>query len=391
MTLAGLLAGWCGLVALLWAAIWAKARAESTSTPYRLAPSEGGRPPTGRTAVVVPARNEAANIERCVRSVVRDGEDGLTLTVLDDGSTDATPEILARLSAELPRLDVVSGGSDPVPDGWLGKPWACQRAAEVSLRRAPDWLLFVDADVALAPGAVGAAVAYLEAHELDLLSVMGTLELGSFWERAVQPAVVGLILAGNDLARVNDPERRPARPLANGQFLLFRRSAWERIGGHHAVKGAVIDDVGLATAVVQSGGAYHLVFGPQMFRCRMYTGLAEIWSGWTKNLFEGMDASWRLVGGLVAFVAGGVVLPWLVLPGALVAGELAVAAAAAAAVGAMVGARVHLDRRFGQDTRYAVTIPVGWTVLAAMAVASGVRFHHGGGTWKGRALPPGGG
>jgi chlorobactene glucosyltransferase len=220
---------------------------------------------------------------------------------------------------------------------------------------------------------------------------MGRLELRSFWEKVIQPAIVGLILAGNDLERVNDPERRPERPLANGQFLLFRADAWRQIGGHGSVRAAIIDDVGLATATVGSGGGYHLVFGPKLFDCRMYSGLAEIWAGWSKNLFEGMGASWGLVAGLVGFVIFNIGLPWVVLPVAWTAGVWPLAGVSALAVCAQVGARVQLDRRFGQDVRYALTIPLGWSMLAAIAVWSGLQFHRGGARWKGRTLPAAGG
>jgi hypothetical protein len=119
----------------------------------------------------------------------------------------------------------------------------------------------------------------------------------------------------------------------------------------------------------------------------MYTGFTEIWAGWSKNLFEGMGASWALVGGLVAFVLLSVVLPWVAVPVAVFSQDLPLALSALAAVAGMLAARVQLDRRFGQDARYALTIPLGWTMLAAIAVASGVQFYSGGGTWKGRALP----
>ena len=392
MTVAGWLSGaLCALSALFWGLVVLRTRSQVHATPFRISPDESGMPLAAPVVVVIPARDEAAHIERCVEAVLADPDPRLSVVVLDDGSTDGTDQILHALASRMPRLRVVDGGSDDLPEGWLGKPWACERAAREALGSSPDCLLFIDADVRLSRGAVPAAVSYLHSHDLDLLSVMGRLELQSFWEKVIQPAVVGLILAGNDLERVNDPARRPERPLANGQFLLFRADAWRRIGGHEAVRGAIIDDVGLATAVVDRGGAYHLVFGPKLFACRMYSGLAEIWAGWSKNLFEGMAASWGLVAGLVGFVAFNIVLPWMVLPLASVAGGWSLTALAALAVCLQVAARVQLDRRFDQDIRYAVTIPLGWSMLAALAVWSGRQFHGGGGRWKGRDLPAAGG
>jgi hypothetical protein len=356
-------------------------------TPFRISPTATAPPLALRTTVVIPARDEQVHIERCVRAVLADPDPRLSVVVLDDGSTDGTAQILGELSSTMERLRVVAGGSESLPDGWLGKPWACWRAGEVALNDGAECLLFIDADVRIAPDAIRAAVEHLNTRELDLVSVMGSLELKSFWERVVQPAVVGLILAGNDLERVNDPERRPARPLANGQFMLFRAGAWRDVGGHGAVRGAIIDDVGLATAVVNHGGRYQLLFGPKLFSCRMYSGLSEIWAGWSKNLFEGMGASWTLVSGLVGFVLGNILLPWVVVPIACVAEDPGLLFVALLAVTAQVVARIQLDRRFGQDARYALTIPLGWSILAAIAVWSGVIFHRGGGRWKGRALP----
>ncbi len=377
----------CGLSALFWAAVMVHAKKKGRTNRYHLTANPSAPALERPVAVVVPARNEAATIERCVRSVLVDPDPLLHVVVLDDGSADGTGDILARLAETDERLRVLSGGDEPLPTGWLGKPHACQRAGEAALDARPEYLLFIDADVALEPGAVRSAVAWAREHHLDLLSAMGALELKTFWERAVQPAVVGLILAGNDLDRINDPTTRPERPLANGQFLLFRSEVWSRLGGHSAVKSAIIDDVGLSTAVVREGGTYQLVFGPKLFSCRMYTGLSEIWAGWSKNLFEGMGASWAVVAGLVGFIAGMVLLPWLAVVLAPLHRDGGVALAALLAVVAMVGARVQLDRRFGQDSRHAYTIPVGWAVLAAIAVWSGVQYHRGGGSWKGRPLP----
>ena len=379
--------GWCALTALGWFGAWLQSRRQVRSTPYRLRPVADARVAGGGLVVVVPARNEERNIARCVHGVLAPGDPGVRMVVLDDGSSDGTLAILQELSEQYDRLTVVGGADAPLPEGWLGKPWACQRAGEAALRHVPEWLLFLDADVELQPGGAAAAVQWMVQHELDLLSVMGTLELGSFWERVVQPAVVGLILAGNDVDRINDPSRRPARPLANGQFLLFRARSWEAMGGHQRVHSAIIDDVGLATALVRDGGQYHLLFGPAAFRCRMYTGLSEIWAGWTKNLYEGMGASPLLLAGLVGFVAGSVLLPWMLFPLAVMQADGLLAATALSAMVAMVLARVQLDRRFNQDPRYAWSIPLGWTMLVAMAVASAVMYHRGGIRWKGRLLP----
>lgn len=383
----------CGLSALGWWATLPRVFKVAARTSHKLGPEDA--PPTGKpvVAVVVPARDEVEHIRGCVDAVLAQTWPELTLTVLDDGSTDGTTATLADLLATHPkrhRLQVVTGDPNtPLPPGWLGKPWACERAAKAALAHAPatTHLLFIDADVRLSPAAVAVALGHAERHNLDLLSIMGRLDHGSMWEAAVQPAIVGLLLAGNDLDRINDPERRPDRPLANGQFLLFSRAAYTAISGHNAVKQAIVDDVELAVAVCNNGGRYHLLFGPRVFRVRMYAGLAELWAGWSKNLFLGLDQKWGLVWGLVGFASAFVVWPWVAVVVGLLTLDWVLLGTAVAAVAGMVQVRRSLDKRFHQPSEQLWLLPVGWAILAAIAVNSGIQTTRGTSVWKGRALP----
>lgn len=376
-----------GLVALFWAAAFARAVRSRGETRFRVRPDE---PPLGaapRLTVVVPARDEVANIEGCVRAVLAQDLPGLRAVVLDDGSTDGTGEVLGRLAAAEPRLRVVNGGGGPLPDGWLGKPWACMRAARAAfdLPDPPDWLLFVDADVRLAPRAASASLAYALRNELAMVSGLGRFDMRTFWEKTLQPAVGGLIIAGNDLARNNDPARRRGDPLANGQFILLRRDAWEAVGGHEAVRACVLDDVGLATAVTAKGFPYHLVFMRDLFSCRMYTSLAELWNGWSKNLFVGLGRRWSAVVFVTVFIALTAVLPYA----GVVAGFLLGASfgwTALAAVVLLHAVRLYLDRVFGQEAIYGLTHLPAAVMLVALILHSAARTSRGRATWKGRVL-----
>ncbi|MCA9543867.1 MAG: glycosyltransferase, partial [Myxococcales bacterium] len=230
-------------------------------------------------AVVIPARNEVANIEACVRSALALTWAGpLQVVVVDDRSTDGTGEVLARLAAEDPRLKVVAG-QDP-PAGWLGKPHALHLGQQHAVG---DWLWFVDADVVLEPLGAKRLVGRALAQGARMASGLGFLVVESVWERVVQTRIGAIIAGGNPLAQVNDPAHE--RALANGQCLLFERAAYDALGGHEAIKGSVLDDVDFARRAKAEQLPYRLYFAPGVFRCRMYTGLGEIWQGWTKNLF----------------------------------------------------------------------------------------------------------
>lgn len=400
----GLLAGWLGLVALGGVLVLLKAVRTSKETPWKVGPEDPDALGLHRLALVVPARDEAACIEGCVRAALAQDHAPLRVVVLDDGSTDGTSEILAGLQAEAPdRLVVLSGGDAPLPAGWKGKPWACQRAAEQALEgglfdgEGADWLLFVDADVTLHPRAAAAALGYATREGVDLLSGLGTLELVSFWEQVVQPAVASLVVGSTNLDKANDPDETEVRPLANGQFILTHREAYTAVGGHAAVADNVLDDVGLAAAYQATGLRVNAIFMRRLFSCRMYDSFGALWEGWTKNLFVGMEHRWSSVGVVLVGVSAFVLLPWGLAPLGLLdlalGGPLGVpawvTAPALVAVLAQLATRVHLDRVFEQDVRYAPTLPLGFLVLLGIVLNSAVQTSRGTRTWKGRVLSEG--
>jgi glycosyltransferase involved in cell wall biosynthesis len=326
-------------------------------------------------------------IETCVRAARAAAGPGVPILVLDDASTDRTGQILATMANDDAALHVLGGSRDALPAGWFGKPWACQRAAMEAVRRFPEveWLLFVDADVVLQEHAPALAVGYAEANQLDLLSGFGRLVLVGFWEKVLQPAVAGLILADYDLERVANPPPGDPRPIANGQFLLFRKQAYQAIGGHEAVANNVLDDVGMATAIQKTGHKYHMTYMPGLFDCRMYTSLGEIWRGWTKNLFPGFRRNWGLVLATEVFIGGWVVGPWLCLAlSPLLPWELGLWGLLSVVL--MASVRIYLDRRFGQDSTSLPFMALGWSLLGLLILNSAIQTSRGQATWKGRIL-----
>jgi hypothetical protein len=251
------------LLVLGWLATLLKVLARSKNPKWAVAPEDPPCDPAIQVSVVIPARDEAAHIKGCVDAVLAQDHPNLELIVLDDGSTDGTDEILAAIDD--PRLKVLSGG-DGIPDGWFGKPWALQRAQE---HATGDWLMFIDADVRLAPTAVSRVVGYGERNGLGMLTGFGTLTMESFWEHILQPAVGGLILLGNSLDDVNDPEKTD-KNMASGQLLAFSRVGYDAAGQHHAVQNNILDDVGLARACVDAGVKYHCLFMRRIYSVRFY-------------------------------------------------------------------------------------------------------------------------
>lgn len=387
--------GWIGLGLLLfgWLSTLVKMLRGTDQPPeFTLGPDATPDPvPDDALSIVIPARNEAANIERCVTAAFAvDWPGRLEVVVVDDRSTDGTTEILERLAADEPRLKVVPG-ADP-PAGWLGKPHALHVAQQ---HATGDWLMFLDADVTVDPLGPRRLIGRTIAQEADMASGLGRLEVESFWERVVQTRMGAVIAGGNPIEKVNDPEKEEA--LANGQCLLFRRSTYDAMGGHEAIKGSVLDDVDFAKLAKAEGVAYRLYFAPGVFRCRMYTGLGEIWSGWTKNLFPALGYSLIATVIVVALLFASSLLPFVLL-----AKNLAVWAMGGAfspfiwielaLVLTIFATDAAGHRHNGYKWGLFWTFPLGMIIVCALFFNSAWRIKSGkGAVWKGRVVEAGGG
>ena len=256
-------------------------------------------------SLIVPARNEARIIEQSVRSFLAQDYPALEVIVVNDRSTDATGDILRRIDD--PRLVVIDG--DEPPPGWLGKPWAL---AEGSRAARGDLLLFVDADVIYAPGTVSAAVDHFERSDAGMLTLFPHFELRTFWEKIALPQL--LVVAFAILpAWLSNRTRSRYLALGGGPGNLIRREVYDAVGGHDALKGEVVDDIGLARLVRMAGHRTEGVRAGEFVSLRMYHGAREIFDGFTKNLFPALGKRYVLAS--VIFLFGFVVnvLPY-VLP-----------------------------------------------------------------------------
>ena len=230
-------------------------------------------------SVIVPARNEEDCVGDCLRSLVAQEEDGWRLNaeweilVVDDGSTDRTREIAWSFAGmtvlDPPRLE----------KGWTGKNNACWAGAQQARGK---WLLFTDADTVHEPGHLRLAIIEAERHAAGMLSYSPRQLVRGLAQRALMPLVFSDLATTYSPAKVNDPAHRVAA--ANGQFLLVRRDVYERIGGHSAVKGAVLEDVELATLVKRRKLGLRFRNAPEAVSARMYRSFGGMVEGWTKNL-----------------------------------------------------------------------------------------------------------
>ncbi|MDQ3698338.1 MAG: glycosyltransferase [Gemmatimonadota bacterium] len=328
-------------------------------------------------AVIIPARNEARSIERCVRSILGSAYPRLEVIVVDDDSADGTGDIARRLAAADPRLRVVEPA--PLPAGWFGKQWAC--AAGAATTRA-ELLCFTDADTEHAPDLLPRAVNALRARGADMLTVAGTQEMATFWERVIQPQIFALLAARyGGTERVN-AARRPIDKIANGQFMLHRRAAYEAVGGHASVHDKVAEDLALAQRLFVLGRPTAMVLGLAQLRTRMYASLGELVGGWMKNIYAGaLDSA---PGGRLGrrLLPLGLLLPFAMMlapPLTLAMAALGITTPAVTLWAAICtatllawGALVYRGL-LGLSPLYALTFPLGAAVLAYIATRAIVR------------------
>lgn len=329
-------------------------------------------PPRQRpVSVLIPARDEATTIARCVRAAVAQ-DDLLEVVVLDDGSVDGTAELAQDAGAR-----VVQGA--PPPPGWLGKPWACAQLV-VAADPASDVLVFVDADVVLEPGALRSALDLLYRSALDLACPFPRQEAVGTSERLVQPLLQWSWLATLPL-RLAESSRRPSLTAACGQFVVVRRSALDACGGFATVRDAVLDDIALARAVKSAGGRASVVDGTELASVRMYSGWEQVRDGYGKSLWAAFGSP---AGALtvVAALVGVYVIP----AAAALRGSRAGALAYAAAVVSRVVAARATGGRVWPD---ALAHPVSILVLGRVTLHSVLAHRRGRLTWKGRPVDAG--
>lgn len=339
-------------------------------------------------SVCIPARNEARTIARCLQAVMGQTYSPFEVIVIDDESTDSTPDILAKLASMYPELTMRRAA--PLPTDWAGKTHALDQASRLA-RGA--WLCFLDADTILGPEALLACYAKAKATAADLFTILTRQDTVTFWEKVLMPIVFTALSVGFSPRRVNDPRLPDA--IANGRFMLIRRDVYELVGGHAAIRDQIVDDKALADRVKRSGQRLVLADGRSVASTRMYTSLPEMWEGWTKNIYLGLRDRPRtlMLGavGAVLLVAAALWLPlwtiigikWSVGGGGWIAWSIVTESLVVWAD--VLFARGAAAASMGISRLYALTTPLGSAVFAAMMLVSTWNVLSGHGVmWRGR-------
>jgi len=236
--------------------------------------------------VIVPARNEAHNIMGCVASILSTNYPRLELVVVDDSSTDGTADIARDAARGDPRVRIVRNPA--LPTGWFGKQWACATGARIAHG---EILQFTDADTVHAPDLVTRSINAMQDTSADLFSVAGRQELGGFWEKVVQPQMFTVLSMRYGGTESVTQSTRISNKIANGQCIFVRKASYDAIGGHGSVRASVAEDLLLAQRFFAARKGVVLMIGVKQLSTRMYASLADIITGWRKNVFAGgLDA-----------------------------------------------------------------------------------------------------
>jgi chlorobactene glucosyltransferase len=375
--------------AILWSLPWILA---PLATYFRLRRSrsldaELDNPPPNPplVSVIVPARDEAFNIERCVGSILSSTYPNLELIVVDDSSSDGTANIARKTSEGDRRARVVTNPS--LPDGWFGKQWACTTGAKLARG---EILQFTDADTIHAPDLVTRSVNAIQRTGADLFSVAGRQILGGFWERVIQPQIFTMLSMRYGGTESVNRSSRVTDKIANGQCIFVRRSAYDAVGGHAVVRTSVAEDLMLAQKFFAAGKKVVLMLGVDQLSTRMYASLSEIIAGWRKNVFAGgVDAVPFGRIGRILFPAA-LLLPAVMtlLPVATLFFTLSGSSSPAVLLWATISTIATLAwwllvyTTIDESPLYAVIYPLGALVMLYIFITAIIRGRRV--TWKGR-------
>ncbi|MBW4506452.1 MAG: glycosyltransferase [Scytonematopsis contorta HA4267-MV1] len=352
-----------------------------------------------KLSIIIPAYNEANNIEDCVISIL-DSTDlsskQFEVWVVDDESSDNTLMLLENLqqTRKDARLKILAGKTRPNTQEnkhlWAGKNWACHQGTQ---RTFGDFLLFIDADVRLKPRAIETVLTLVKLENLDFFNCIPEVVCQSLVEWLVQPLMFINLLVSLNSKNVKNPQAKTS--YAFGPFMLFRRSVYKEIGGHEAVASQVAEDVGLAKLVKSKGLKSKCILGSHLASLRMYTSWTTLWEGWTKVLYVGSQRNWGLMFLLALVMLNIYLAPWVGLLILLSKGfiwgwevqSLFGLFIAFIAIILQYQLRKQIFKGLYVAPKYWWLHWLGGTLIAVMAIVSAIKAETGWGwTWRGRKL-----
>jgi chlorobactene glucosyltransferase len=334
-----------------------------------------------KVSIILPVRNQASTASECVDSLVGLDYPAKEIIVVDGSSTDGTRDILKGFYGKIKLVE-----EESLPLSWVGKNWACHLGYK---QATGDLLLFTDGDSVHSRDSLTRTVNFLQDTKADLVTLAPAAILRTFWEKLLQPPIFWLIMMFVGGKWVND-DNKPRWALGNGQYMLFRREAYDKVGGHYAVRDRISEDYSLGRLVKAQGLRLRMVTASDALGVRMYSSLPEIWRGWRKNFYSvsGNHPLFRAVYRLILLFTF-LVLPFMVLgygiylaPGNPL--NISLLTGVFMAVFLWLGV-IILDRSIRVSPLYALLLPVAILVYIGIGVDSTVRGALGlGFSWKGR-------
>ena len=365
---------WAGIIAFLLLIVKpVRQLTNITSLDLERAPSVG---------VIIPARNESENIEECLASLTKSRYPNFEIIVVDDRSEDGTAELARTVPpGNAKRLVVIDG--EALPEGWLGKPWACQQGARAT---SAELLVFADADTTHGDRLLSRSITELQNEDADLLNVLGFQVMESFWERLVQPQIfLAVVFRHPDLER-SARSSQWQDGVANGQFMLMPRTSYEAIGGHESVRDRVLEDLALAQTVKRHGRTFVIRMAMDDLTTRMYHSLGGLIAGWSRLIQMGSTQGQPLVSSFgvvtVATFCFWIVPPLMLLSALLGFGGETLLIWSALVCSLSVGIHAAFLHFLGTPAYYAVFYPLGSFVVLYIMIRSKVRASDV--EWKGR-------
>lgn len=332
-------------------------------------PRRAGLP---RVSIIIPARNEAAHLGRLLASLLTLDYASYEVIVVDDASSDATAVLASEFDAILVR-------TVKLPPAWTGKNYACYKGAQVATG---EWLLFTDADTEHALLSLASSMGYVLDRRLDALSLLVGQDTASFWERLLLPFAYEQFFVGVPGNQVNSPRKESL--LANGQYFLIRRTAYDSIGGHEAVRSSIAEDIRLAQLFKRHHLRYGVARGEHLVFARLYHKLSDVWAAFTRSSFQFMTLdSGR---GMIVLVSAALaaLAPTLLALG-LRPGNDGILLISAYSYAFLVLGIMAWDRIFRIPAWYSLLQPLSAVFFWLVALNSAVRGLLGVGiTWKGR-------
>ena len=364
MTFAGMLLG----LAVAATALMLLGTVLNAATAPRLERAPPARPV--RISLLIPARNEEANLALLLPMLSRIEWPDLEILILDDGSDDGTAGLVREHGGPVRLLT-----GKPLPPGWLGKNWACAQLAE---QASGEILIFCDADARPGPRAVAATAGMMQARGWDALTALPRQELGTWAEKAILPVLLFLPLLGYCPIALIPKLRMPALSVGCGQWFAFRRETYLALGGHARVRSAIVEDMALGRLVKEEGAILGAVISTRHVAVRMYSDFRGVWRGFTKNAAYLTGTGWVRPPLLIGAFAVTNILPWALAATGHTAWLLPMAF--------WIASRLLAAAVFREPVSAPLWSPLGTLLLPALFLRSWWGYRRRSVTWKGRTL-----